>query len=147
MKHLFAQVLKPVRHAGSESELDVLGKRIGNLAFALYVVSYVLASERYRRIVAHNVSVIYGQRCAAASEIYQGDSVFHLCRSQDSLGGCLCREVFPFRGYSGLRERLVNVLKFLFLADENLEMPLKSVAGHSDYVILDYLEKILPVGE
>ena len=58
MDDLLAEVLQLLRHACSEGKLDVLGKFLGNLAFALDVICDVLASERDGSIVSHDIAMV-----------------------------------------------------------------------------------------
>ena len=146
VENLFSHALKLFRHAGSESELDVLGKPFGYLAFALYVFCNVPASERNGCIMAHDVVLVYGYRGTSGSEINQCDSVLHLVRSQDRLGCRVCREIFLGSGDAGLAHHLVDSSKVASLADEYLEIAFEDITGHADDVVLYDLE-ILSVRE
>ena len=96
--------------------------------------------------MTHDVSVVDGHRCASAAEIDQCDSVLHLCFGEDSFRCGLSCEVFLVSGYIGLLHHLVDLVEVALLSDEDLEVALEYVAGHTYDVVLDDLE-ILSVRE
>ena len=90
--------------------------------------------------MAHDVAMVYGNGCAAASEIYERHSVLHLKFGEHGLGCCFCGEIFLLRCYACLDEQVVGILEVPLSSDEYLEVSLKHVAGHADDVVLDDLE-------
>ena len=94
VQHLFAEALELVRHACAECELDVLGQSFADLQLGLDVIGYVPSAERYRSVVAHDVAMVDGNRCAAASEVDQSHTVLHLDVGEHGFGCGLGCEVF-----------------------------------------------------
>ena len=94
----------------------------------------------------HYIPVIYGHGCTSASEVYEGDSVFHFGSFQDSLGSGLGGEIFAHCRDFHLGHYGVYPGQVAFLSYEYLEVAFEGVAGHADNVILDDL-KIFSVGE
>jgi len=96
--------------------------------------------------VAHDASVVNGNRCASASEIDEGDAVLHLGLGKHDLGCGFSCEIFLSCCHRYLGHDLVDLVEVALLADEDLEMAFESVACHSDDVVLDDLE-VLSIGE
>ena len=90
--------------------------------------------------MAHYVSLIYGNRRAAASEIDQRHTVLHLQIRKYGLSCRFSSEIFLLRGDACLDEQVVGILEVSLSSDEYLEVSLKHVAGHADDVVLDDLE-------
>ena len=140
LQNLFAEAVKLFRHAGTICELDVLGKSLRDLAFALDVVGDVLSTEWNGCVVAHHFSVVDGYGCTSATEVDQRYSVFHLGVGKDSLGCSLGSEIFLSRRYTALGHYGVDLLQIALLSDEYLEMTFQDITGHADDVVFDDLE-------